>query len=735
MRRACTIPARTRARSARTSAGRRPGLEPLESRALLSAGDLDRTFGEPIPPVKPPIDPFQARSRGFIRTDFGGADDATAIALQPDGKIVVVGSSRLMGRMAVARYNYDGTPDYGFGILGRREITPFPAFDYRPYQSIARGVVVQGDGKILVVGSTRLNDPANPVAYYDVAIARLLPDGSTDLNFGSLGYSIVSVGAQDDFARAVALQADGKIVIAGDAQLDYGNQDAFVLRLNADGQRDAGFGTSGVVRLDVGTHDEVASLALQPDGKPVIVGRTAAPGRTKYDILTARFTTSGSLDTNWSTGFGSLVRRMGPRRVGYVLTSLSEGLYPDSGTGVAVQPDGKIVVAGNDAQGTGVVLRMTTTGGLDSTFSGDGKASLDSSLSLHGVALQGDGRIVVVGAYQVDQPSDAALQRLNADGSIDGAFQMVHPSLARGYPDPRGVTAHALAIQPNGRIVIAGTSQSTLDPLDSDFILARYLDGRVLQGNYGDQAGADPAVFHRKTGAWSVAWVVGEPAIDSMLPTLGSSDFDSALPIAADFDGDGLTDQALFRPASGQWEVHLRVGQGFTYVFGAGTSGVPVAADFDGDGKADLAIFNPATAAWTIRNSSTRAVATKKIPGLRGSAKLIPVPADYDGDGKADLAVFNSASADWIIRKSSNGVRISRHVAEFTPNLAWIPVAGDFNGDGKAELAAFRPGTARWRGYAIDGTTLVFNATFGQRRWRDIPLAAAFGSLKKLGKI
>lgn len=223
------------------------------------------------------------------------------------------------------------------------------------------------------------------------------------------------------------------------------------------------------------------------------------------------------------------------------------------------------------------------------------------------------------------------------------------------------------------------------------------------------------------------------------------------IPLSGDFDGDGKTDFAFRRTSNQTWYIFNSSGidrltgnsDGVTRrVFGRDKDDIPVPADFDGDGKTDLAVYRPGNKHWYILNST-------KVDALSGSSDGIsrfpfgdsdndmPVPADYDGDGKADIAVRNSANFTWKIRNSSGIDELSNNddgvsVRVFGRNEADIPVPADFDADGKADIAVRRPSTSTW--YVLNSSGSNYNSSRGDgiqrivfgRSENDIPIAADY---------
>ncbi len=363
-----------------------------------------------------------------------------------------------------------GALDTTFGMGGKATVSFLPGSN----SSRAQGVVVQPDGKLVLAGFAQRSTTDS-----DFAVARLNSNGSLDTGFNATGKNTVTFnlgGGTNAGARAAALQADGKIVVAGFAQRTTNDTDFAVARLLANGFLDTGFGSGGKTNFGFGlgsvNDDEATGLAIQPDGKIVVAGfaqRTA----NDFDFAVARLNADGSLDSTFN----------GTGKVNFGF-SLSAGANKDEAFGVALQPDGKIILVGfAQTLATGfnfAVARLTAAGALDATFNGGGKVAVAFNLGgtndeAFGVALQGDGRIVVAGFAEVGQGNfNFAVARLNPDGSPDTAFGSggkAHVAFALGGGTLNDDEATALAIEPDGRIVVIGFAQRGVT--DYDFAIAR----------------------------------------------------------------------------------------------------------------------------------------------------------------------------------------------------------------------------------------------------------------------
>ncbi|MFI0926819.1 calcium-binding protein [Streptomyces sp. NPDC021012] len=335
-----------------------------------------------------------------------------------------------------------------------------------PITGTAEGhdIARQADGKLVVVGTSEAG----------FALARYTTSGALDPAFGSGGTTTSDFGGGSHTANAVAIQpSDGKIVVAGTTEVvaDPGGGCCFfsVARYNTDGSLDTGFGDGGLVRIDeFGGSADGSDVAVQPDGRIVAVGKGAGGG-----FALVRLGTDGALDPTLG-GDGAVV-------AGFTPTS------PQDAGGIArsmaLQPDGKIVsvgYVGNTAFDIGVA-RYNTNGTLDTTFSGDGMATADFGGTEFGnaAAVQSDGKILAAGSGGLGY----ALLRYNADGTPDTGFGTGGRTSVNSPGD--GGTAYAMALQQNGKIVLAGRADDPNSAEANDFGLVRFQTNGTVDTGFG----------------------------------------------------------------------------------------------------------------------------------------------------------------------------------------------------------------------------------------------------------
>jgi uncharacterized delta-60 repeat protein len=345
-------------------------------------------------------------------------------------------------------------------------------------------MAIQPDGKILLAGMT--SQPGS-ASLFDVALVRYLADGSLDASFGAGGV-VVSHVAEDGRGQAMVLQPDGKILVAGLAGSQYAGTgwDPLVARYHANGFLDPTFGVGGVVRLTLNGHQRATGVALTATGRIVlsVVG--------SEDDLLVRLRQDGELDDT----FGAF---------GFVLVANPR---PEA---VAIQPDGKILVPGGVTGTWGCcgigVARHHPTGALDTGFSGVGLADPGILGAGRDVAVQPNGKIVVAGSYGIGSLVYPFLWRVNSDGTTDSSFQLQIPQTF----DPSAVTLTAVALQPDGKIVAAST---TGDPGWAFRVMRYHGDPPDLLFRDGFESGALTAWSSSATGGGDLG-VSLEAALDS----------------------------------------------------------------------------------------------------------------------------------------------------------------------------------------------------------------------------
>src|ERR1044072_2700032 len=369
--------------------------------AQTTAGKLDPTFG----------------TGGTVRTDFAGnIDQANAVAIQSNGQIIAAGSSfsnsKTVEDFIVARYDANGVLDKRFGKNGKIT-TDF----FRNVDSIS-AIAIQPDGRIVVAGVAQLGGSGSTPRVF--ALARYRNDGSPDTSFGNGGSLTTSFGG-GNFAAASALmlQPDGKIVVAGtvdfNPDLPGSGLDFALVRYNSNGTLDGSFGKGGKVVFDFfGSFDQANAAVLQPDGKIIVVGSASYDANNRdIGFALARFNTNGSTDFGFGTGGKQITDFFGAGA---------------KANGVALQSDGKFVVAGTASDSATrpaatdiAVARYNADGSLDSSFGTGGETAIPFANSAteqgNALALTADGKIIVVGAAfkTFATPPDFAIVRYNSD--------------------------------------------------------------------------------------------------------------------------------------------------------------------------------------------------------------------------------------------------------------------------------------------------------------------------------
>jgi uncharacterized delta-60 repeat protein len=389
-------------------------------------------------------------------------DWAYALAIQPDGKLVAAGRSVGGGwRFALARYTTSGRLDPSFGKGGR-------AFGFAGRRSYASALAIQRDGRIVAAGQAYVGPEE------DVAVVRYTSRGHRDSTFGRDGRVLTDFSRAThtyDYARGLALQRDGKLVLACDSVSSSVETGRRVLaRYTTRGRLDRGFGEKGTVLGRTGPYEGVGGVAIQRDGKIVAAGS----GRVGFAL--ARYTTQGRPDRSFGQG-GTVSTRLGSA---------------SGARAVAIQADGKIIAVGTVGGDFGIA-RYTAAGRLDRSFGNGGKVATNIGFVTAGrypsedrvsaFAIQADGKLVVAGSSDALGKygekgccvQDFALVRYTVDGGLDPNFgdggKVLTHFTGNSY-------AEGLVIQADRKIVAAGGG-------DGYFVLARYTESGKLDPTFG----------------------------------------------------------------------------------------------------------------------------------------------------------------------------------------------------------------------------------------------------------
>jgi uncharacterized delta-60 repeat protein len=385
--------------------------------------------------------------------------------MQPDGKIVVAGTSDQSASgtaddVAVARYRPNGSLDPSFSGDGKRLAT----FVNGNVGDFGFDVAIQPDGRIVVVGSSFRAGTG-----MDFAVLRLKPGGGLDTTFSGDGKQLSSFGsgATGDIANAVAIQQNGRIVVAGQSNQGAAGYLFAIARYLPNGNLDTSFSQNGklVSEFGNGSLEDVAyDVAIQPNGRIVVAG-FSDQGAGNDDFAIARYRPNGSFDTSFSGD--------GKRLIGF------GGTGGDQAGGVTIQPDGRIVLAGYAGTKAFAATRLMPNGSIDTSFSGDGRQAFsfpngDGSGQGTDVTFQSDGKLAVGGF--VDQGftgNDFGVARLRPGGNLDDSFSQDGKRTVSFDNGSGKDQASGIAIQSNGSIVLAGSSEQSGD--NFDFAIARFL--------------------------------------------------------------------------------------------------------------------------------------------------------------------------------------------------------------------------------------------------------------------
>ncbi len=408
---------------------------------------------------QPSILDLSFNSTGVKQTKIGQTYNRISTVLkQVDGKLLAVSNSNigLNNNISLIRYMEDGNLDKSFGTEG--VINSGPLGGYSSVYSLA--AALQADGRVVVAGNVK-----DGYTYHTIII-RFKPNGQLDSSFNATGFRIIKMAATS-YPNAIGIQADGKIVAAGEIR-STSNSNIIAIRLTTTGNLDTGFGTNGISTIDInGSSDYCSAMAIASNGGIYLGGYTINDDFYE-DCALLKLNSAGKKDNSFSGD-------------GIVVTDVAG--FNDQISGIAIQADGKIVATGStdDANFNNrfATLRYTSSGNLDSGFDQDGMTLTqlgNLSSEAKSVMIQSDGKIVCVGAARMsDNVWNVAVARYTASGALDPAFsgdgkvttQNVGSESGKSFfilPDGSLLVWGSTGINGNNGALLKYTSTGNLDP-------------------------------------------------------------------------------------------------------------------------------------------------------------------------------------------------------------------------------------------------------------------------------
>ena len=320
---------------------------------------------------------------------------------------------------------------------------------------LGQSVAVQSDGKVVVAGYALVG------GNYDVAVVRYTSSGALDSTFGTGGIVTVDFSGGHDLGYGLDLDSSGRIVVAGVVDASSANSEFGVIRLSSSGALDETFSSDGKVAFGVGPGDDFGQSVIAADNGDVYVAGYSN-NASDWDFGVARLATNGNLDTTFSSDGTAIV---------------SWGLSNDYAYGMVLASDGDVILAGTSG-GDFAVARLTSSGVLDTAFSGDGRATVDVGAgddTARAAALATDGDIILAGF----SGGDVAVVRLTSGGSLDATFA---GSGATTFAVGAGNdAAYAVAVTARGRLVLAGSAHNGTD---DDVAVLRLTSAGALDTNF-----------------------------------------------------------------------------------------------------------------------------------------------------------------------------------------------------------------------------------------------------------
>ena len=673
---------------------------------------------------------------GVIQTSFNIIDSCSSVALQTDGKIVAGGLAGDFSStdFALIRITATGSLDTTFDTDGKLTTS-------LRHQDFLNKVLIQPDGKIIATGNAR-----NTGQDVDTVVVRYNPSGALDTSFDGDGIATTN-DAPFDETTAAALQPDGKIIVTQRRDLN----NSALIRFNPNGSLDTSFHGDGLFIFPASTHTNTfaRAIAIQPDGKIIISGSQGP------DIFLSRllgdprksFTNQNSInpldrtantnppgvptnypsiaDINGATGTITKVR---------VILGNFNHTFPGDFDVLLESPNGQRTILMSDAGGgnPGVTARTyifdqsaaanfpTTAApsGIYKPFNGDGPANIEPGAidvfpapgpgsNNYGAAnldiFNGTNPNGIWKLYVVDD-------ELGDTGSISNFTLEVTTTTSQlnnltSDFDGDGKTDISIFRPSNGQ----WWRQSSFTNQVTAATFGVNTD-KIAPADYTGDGKTDIAFWRPSNGQWFVLRSEDNTFFAFPFGTNGD------IPQPADYDGDGRADAAVYRVDTQTWFISNSSGGTTIQQFGA-SGDIPATADYDGDGRSDIGIYRPNGAngaEWWHQRSSTNAVFATQF----GLATDKPVQADFTGDSKADIAFWRPSNGNWFILRSEDLTFFAFPLGANGDR----PAPGDYDGDGRADAAVFRPSDTTWYINKSTGGTLIQQFGIGG----DLPTPAAF---------
>ncbi len=363
---------------------------------------------------------------------------------------------------SIAVYSQPGTLDKTFGEGG--------IAIGKTYSGECSDLIIQNDGKIISIGTGGYGKVTN-----GFLLVRYNQDGTPDLSFGDSGRVATQLSTLGTSGAYGALQADGKIVVAGIIGAEgYGNN-LTVVRYNANGAIDSSFGNGGIVEESLGGYENPSGILVQPDGKIVVAGSTADNFKGVFTLYVVRYNEDGSHDLSFSNKG--------------ILQEFTDPIQPG---GIALQPDGKIIVGGDyefSNANAFFIKRYMKDGSGDKEFGNQGEALYKfpdpiNSSYMYSLALQADGKIVSAGStYTSYFTGNATIVRFNADGSIDNQFGKGGSTIT-SLGDNTGIEIKDIAIQTSGKIIAGALTYDGYPFTYSNFASIQYTKDGAIDSSF-----------------------------------------------------------------------------------------------------------------------------------------------------------------------------------------------------------------------------------------------------------